>query len=682
MAARRRPARAPDPPRPRQRITGYVLILILAGVLVYANSLRVPLILDDQITVSENPQIRTLWSTAVLMPERELPVAGRPLVNATLAVNYAVDGVSPRGYHAVNLLIHILCGLLLFALVRRVLGLPRLAPAFEAEATPIAFAAALIWLLHPLNSEVVNYITQRTEAMLGLFYLATLYAGVRALESDPRRWSLAAVVACVLGMASKESMATAPIVVMLFDRVFVFPSWRSAWLTRRWLYAGLCATWGLLAILVWSGPRIHSAGFSAGVSIWTYLLNQPQLITRYLWLTVWPRALVVFYGIPAPLGLPDALPYAAVVVTLLAATLVAFRYRPMLAFLGAWIFITLAPTSSVVPIATEVGAERRMYLPLMAIAVAVVVLTVRFARAHPRIRAAHGFVALAVVVLLLGARTFARNAEYADRLQLARITLERWPTGVAEHMLGEELLRAGDKAEGVRHLREAIKTAPRAHFSLGMELYSEGKVDEAVAQFQAFIQKQPILLEVPTAHLMLARAYARMERWDLATAQAKLSIAKAPGNPEARLVLAEALLNQEALGDAIAAYSDYLRWRPNDASAISRLAVALIAAGRPEQAIAAFRRAADLQPGDGTLRRNLAMALLDANQLDQAVPAAREAIALRPRDPVPYDLLGQALARQGHFEDAAAQFSRALQIDPGNEEVRQHVAQIQALLRR
>jgi Flp pilus assembly protein TadD len=397
---------------------------------------------------------------------------------------------------------------------------------------------------------------------------------------------------------------------------------------------------------------------------------------------VWPGPLVVYYGTPAPLRLMDALPYAALVIALLATTAAAFRYRPMLAFLGAWVFITLAPTSSVVPIATELGAERRMYLPLMAISVFAVALVTRLTSTRPRISARHGFVVLAVVVLLLGARTLARNNEYGDTLRLAELTRDRWPTGVSEHMVGEQLLLRGRKTEGVRHLREAIKTAPRAHYTLGTELYAEGHVDEAIAELQEFIRREPLLLEVPQAHLTLARAYARTERWDLAAAQARLAIAKAPADPDARLVLAEILFNQEEVGAAITAYTDYLRFRPNDTAAINRLAVALIAAGRPEQAIAAFRRAAELEPANGTTRRNLATALLDANLVDQAAVAARDAIALRPQDPVPHDLLGQALARQGELAAALTEFNRALQLNPGNEEASQHAAQVRALMTR
>ena len=126
------------------------------------------------------------------------------------------------------------------------------------------------------------------------------------------------------------------------------------------------ATWLVLAGLISSDPRGQSAGFSNDVSPWTYLLNQTIMITRYLYLTIWPRPLVAWYGWALPLTIADVIPYALFVMFLLMLTAAALLRQPRVGFLGAWFFITLAPTSTIVPIATEMGAERRMYLPLIA----------------------------------------------------------------------------------------------------------------------------------------------------------------------------------------------------------------------------------------------------------------------------------------------------------------------------
>ena len=198
-------------------------VIVLLGILIYGNTLSAPFILDDEESITLNEQIRQLWPpSVVLFPAREVPTAGRPVANVSLAVNYAADGLDPRGYHIVNIGIHIACALVLFGIVRRTLLLPSLAPRFGAASANLAGAAALLWLVHPLQTEAVDYVTQRTELLMGLFYLLTLYAALRARDARP--WQVTAVACCLLGMASKESMATAPLMLVLFDWTFVFRS--------------------------------------------------------------------------------------------------------------------------------------------------------------------------------------------------------------------------------------------------------------------------------------------------------------------------------------------------------------------------------------------------------------------------------------------------------------------------
>jgi len=625
----------------------YIALLVVAGALIYANSIGSPKVIDDIVSIDGNPQIRDLLSLTVFTPERELPIAGRPLVNLTLAVNYAIDGVRQHGYRVVNLLLHIACSIALLVTLRRLLVLPRLSP----MALPVdraALTASLVWLVHPLNSEVVNYLTQRTETMMALFLLLTLYASMRALDAGQGRWwSGVAVVCCVLGALCKESMATAPVLVALVDRVLVFPTWADAW-RRRWsLYAGLAASWVAIGGILATGPRIRSTGFSAGVDAWTYLLNQAVMIVRYLRLALWPDGLVVYYGFPQPLTLGDVWLHGAVVVLLLAATLVALRVRPWLGLAGAWFFITLSPTSSIVPIVTEVGAERRMYLPLLALIVPASVWLWR--RGWPRVVQV-GVTSLLVVAL--GGLTFARNREYQDPLVLAERTLERWPTPVAHHMVGQQLLEAGRTAESIQHLREAVDGAPRAHFTLGVQLYESGQFDEAAEHLQRFIEREPLLLEVPEAHALRGSIFAQREQWIDAAAELRQAVAKDPRHIRAWRALADVSFKTENVVDAARAYQTYLQMQPSDGDAWTNLGISLAAAQRLGDAVTAFERAVAIGPENGEAYRNLATVLLDVGRFAEAEAAARRAVALRPSDAVVHDLLAQSLVRQGRLGEA------------------------------
>jgi tetratricopeptide (TPR) repeat protein len=503
------------------------LVIVLAGLLVYWNGLSSPFLFDDRNSIVENSRIRTLWPLSIpLSPPRDTPVAGRPVVNLSFALNYAIGGLEVGGYHLFNLAVHLLAALTVFGVVRRTLLLPRLADRFGGASTSIASACALVWMLHPLQTEAVNYLSHRTESMMGLFYLVTLYCSIRAAETGGRRrgaekWRLGAIAACATGMACKESMVTAPLMVALYDRIFLFDSLKASLRARRGLYAALAATWLVLAALMASRPRT-SVGFDAGPGSWVYLLNQFELIVQYLRLTLWPHALVLDYGLPRPLALKNVLPQAALVVTLAVAVLVALVRRPPLGFLGAWFFMTLAPTTSIVPIATEVGAERRMYLPLAAVAA----LAAVGCHIATRGRRSWGIAATTTVCALLAAGTMLRNGEYQSRLSIAETIVRRWPSGRAHYILGVELLRAGRRSEAMAELRGSVPDYPEARYALGTELFADGKLDAAINELRAFVEKVPLHPNIVRAHDQLGRAFLMQGRLDEALEQFNLVLAE------------------------------------------------------------------------------------------------------------------------------------------------------------
>jgi tetratricopeptide (TPR) repeat protein len=607
-----------------------VLLLVVAIALTYANSVANPFVLDDQATVVQNPQIRDLSRVRdVLVPAPESPIAGRPLTSLTFALNYAVNGLDVRGYHLVNIALHLTCAVLLMLLVRRTLSLPRFAGRLGSRPADLAWAAAVLWGVHPLTSEVINYISQRSEALMAACFLLTLYAAARAYDARGLRWTVVAVVACAGGVAAKESMVVAPVMVALYDRVFLFASWHAAVQRRRWLYAGLAATWLFAGLLIASGPRAAVAGFSSGISPWTYLLNQAVMITGYLRLAVWPDALVVFYGWPEALGLADVAPYVALMVALLAATGIALWRQPAWGFLGAWFFLTLAPASSIVPIATEVGAERRMYLPLMALAVlALAGVDVLWSRTRLR-RVLPVPVAAAVILATAAAAvTVARNREYASPLTLAQTVVDRRPTNVAHHILGEHLIVAGRRDEATPHLRIAVAGGDsRARYPLGRVLAEQGNYADAVDQLSAFIATatppeplvprwlEPPITEVITARLILGRVLFAQQQPAAAGEQAAIILGAFPNHSGAYRLRADVLFAQQQWPAAADAYREYLRRAPADAPALINYGITQAAVGNLDGAIGAFTGAVAAEPANARAKQLLALAQDDRARL-------------------------------------------------------------------
>ncbi|HEY1422494.1 MAG TPA: glycosyltransferase family 39 protein, partial [Candidatus Acidoferrum sp.] len=262
----------------------YPVLILAATLLTYANSFSGPFIFDDLPWIAANPHIRHLWP---LWNVLQAPPGGgtrRPLVCLTLALNYALGGLEPWSYHVFNLAIHACAALVLFGIVRRTLQRPRLRQRFGMPANGLAAAIAILWAVHPMQTESVTYVIQRMESLMGLFLLLTLYCVIRGHDSPRRLWWFAGAVACcALGMATKEGMTIAPIIVLLYDRVFLADSWADLSHKRSRLYIGLAATWLILiSLIVINKARGGTLlGFPA-VSWWRYAQNQFGATAHYL----------------------------------------------------------------------------------------------------------------------------------------------------------------------------------------------------------------------------------------------------------------------------------------------------------------------------------------------------------------------------------------------------------------
>ena len=686
----RRPAAAPASAQTAARLPRWLALalLTLAAGAAYAGGLSAPFLFDDELAIERNAELHQ-WpdlGRVLRSAPPESPLAGRPLVSLAFGLNSALSG-TVRGYRLVNLGLHIGCALLLFGIVRRTAA-SFFEPARAAGA--VALAAALIWVAHPLNSETVLYLTQRTEGMMALMAFATMYASVRALEGvHARRWQAAAVAACALGMLCKETMVTVPVLVALYDRVFAFPSFRAAIGARGRFYGALAASWLVLAATMWSAPRTIGSGFASSyASPWDYLLQQTVMITRYLRLTVWPDALVLYYGWASPTTLAAVWPYAIFVVLLAATTVAAFLWRPAIAFLGAWFFITLSPTSSFVPIASEVGAERRMYLPLAALAVLFVVagwrLIERVARqgaglGDRRLALRTGAVAIAGIVGILGWRTYLRTLEYASPLLMAQTVHARWPTPAAAHMLGTELIEAGRHDEGIAHLRAAAVALAPARLDLGVQLFKAGQFRDAVDQLRAFVRAEPTLTAAQTADLLIAQALTQDGRTDEAIAHLTDVRRRRPDDTVAIGLLADA---QFARGDYVSAienYQAFLQRHRDQPDALSNLAIAYASTGQLDAAVETFRRSTQIQPANLQANLNLVRALLDRGQPGDVAEASTRAAALVnaiPQEAAVHSLAGLAYERQQRLSEARTAYMRALALDPSHTPAREGLARL------
>lgn len=545
--------------RQRIRVLISAAVVALVTCVAYVNTLHNPFFFDDDLTILKNPTIQSLFPLSVVLspPAGGSPVQSRPFVNLSFALNHAIGGTNTFGYHLVNLGIHLLAALTLMGIVRRTLAETEPCRPLAGSAVGLSCAIATIWAVHPLDTEAITYVTQRTESLAGFLYLATLYGVIRGAHSErPVPWYVLAVAASALGMASKETMVTAPVVVMAFDAVFLSGSVRKAWRQRKSLYVSLALTWLVLVYDLASNglARSTGAGFGGEMTVWQYAQTQCWAILHYLRLAVIPHPLVLDYGEWTARSAADIVPGAVVVAVLLAGTAIALVWLPWLGFLGVWFFAILAPTSSVVPLPAQTVAEKRMYLPLAAVVTAVIVLSYLGWRWLTTSWAARGGyprrlaswappVVAAAIVCSLVPLTRSRNRAYSNPVTIWRDTVKERPLNQrAQYNLGMALVQADRIPEALECFRTAVTLRPwdaAANGNLAVALVQLDKPEEALPYMRAAVNLKP---EDEEAQKALVRLLFQLGHRDEAVASARAYLGRFPELPAANALYASVLV--------------------------------------------------------------------------------------------------------------------------------------------
>ncbi|MEW6305431.1 MAG: tetratricopeptide repeat protein [Verrucomicrobiota bacterium] len=627
----KRPEPAPAPPP----AADHSLRLVYLGLALITLLLYLPvrehefLNYDDDPYVTENPQVRQglTWANIVWAFTDMHFYMWHPLTSISHMLDVELFGLNPGAHHVMNVLLHTLSTLLVFALLFRT----------TKTLWPSIFVAALFaW--HPLRVESVAWIAERKDVMSGLFWLLTLHAYVRYVEQPgPRRlWTAVGVYG--LAILTKPMVVTLPCALLLLD----------VWPLRRLkldnLRNDLKAAWPLVrekvpffALSVLLAALTFYAQKSGDVvqtfdrfSFAARLSNALVSYARYLGKAIWPADLAVFYPHPGTWPLWQTL---GAVMLLVAVTWLVWRYRSARPYLFTgwfWYLGTLVPVIGLVQVGGQSMADRYTYVPLIGIAVMVVWGLAELRQRMPRWSApVLGVAVIASLACLVATRLQLRHWKNSETLFRHTLSVTGQDT-VPRVNLAETLVRQNRPDEAVEVLRAGLKAEPddaNSWNALGMAFAAKGEYEEALKAYQEAMRLDSGLHDVKN---------------NLGNALIKL------GRPAEALRIFEELAAQE---------------KP-DADLLNNWGLALSDVGRRDEAIAKYREALKLNPFSPLAHQNLGLTLMEVGQIEQAIEHHREAARLKPGFFQAHAAMGFALATLKRHAEAAEQYREALRFNP------------------
>lgn len=704
----------------RLLVPAVALALFLAAGLLYSSTAQMPFTFDDLHNIRDNPRMRMdgISLEGLVRAATGSPSSTRPVPKITFAINYALHGWDLWGYHAVNIAVHALAALFLFLLIKATLATPY-GRFLKGPPALVAFLAALVWLVHPIQTQAVSYLVQRMAAMAAMFYAASLWAFVRARLAGTKRsrlaWALVCALCGLLALGSKENAATLPIFMLVYEWFF-FQNLSRRWLKKALPWMGACLLVFALAGLWYVGwdpaGHIRETYSARDFSLGERLLTQFRVVSLYISLLILPlpSRLNLLHDISISRSLFDPVStlFALVFLAgLLALTVWSVKKHRLLAFCGLWFFGNLFIESSV--IALEMIFEHRLYLPSMMLALALV-LGVFSLISDRRIAS----VAVMVIAALFAWGTWERNKAWTDDMSLWADTAKKSPdyyrvaysyaTMLLDADKPEEALEyalkavrlkpsdpkahfavaralshsaIGRDAEALEYYRQAVEIQPYYglfHIGLGQALAKEGRVEEAIRHLHTGLRLEP---DNPMHHMNAGRALVDMDRLEEAVEvlNRALVLDRRYLMPHGNLGIAHAKLGN--IQKAREHFLAHMQAFPEDAMAYFNLGRMLLNQDKPHEAIGFLSQAKALAPQN----QAIAQAFDEARQafdrranIDRVMAQLRNAIQKNPQDASLFDRLGNLHRMIGEHEEAVRQHRMALELMPGSPEIHNNLA--------
>jgi len=654
----------------------YLLIILLLGILVYANSLHAPFTFDDKPNIIDNPAIKSFSNlkTATFAELDHLDPRLRPQIPSrivgylTFALDYQLHGSSVFGYHLFNLMIHLFNALCVYFLVRLLTGTHR--PPFRNlcdndDRETMALFAALLFVCHPIQTQAVTYVVQRFTSLATFFYLASVLAYLKARLAEKKKTTVlylaASLFLTVLAMKTKEFSFTLPFVLVIIEYMFFQGSFlqRARYLSPYVLTLAIIPL-TLLAIAVSTGNTISTSSFEFGSSIniarLDYFLTQLTVIIIYLRLLLFPVDQNLDYDHPVyhdlftPTVIGSAILLAAILAFGIFLCRATFKRDSSLASTSArlcafgflWFFLTISAESSIIKI-KDLMFEHRLYLPSVGMFIAAVALVTML---HRRLKTKQSQFAKVIfpcgvcVILLLSFATYSRNFIWQDEIRLWQDTATKSPN------------------------------KPRPHNNLALAYFAQGQYDEALSENQLSLQ----LKDDPGIHLNIGNILLMEKRFDEALQEFREAIKLNPEYAKAYNGTCNVLLLQKHFAEAQKACQTAIKLNPEYAEAHNLLGLTLFAQGNNIGAEQEYNLAIEIEPDFAIFHNNLANTYFKNGKHAAALKEYGVVAKLEPDYIGVYLSIGKVYQDLDKWSEAINAYRTALRLKPDYKEARDLLA--------
>ena len=663
------------------------LVLVAVIGLAYGNTFLNAFHFDDIPSILEKPWIRGLDK----IPQFLFSFFQRPLVILSFNINYAFSEFSVWSYHLFNIIFHVLATLLVYQLAHRVLDyLKEFSPQKGFAFFP--FYVAMIFALHPLNTQSVTYISSRSSLLVTVFYLGSLilfFKGFKTWKETRRKgWGhfLGSGICFLLGGFSKETIVTLPAMLFLFHFYFISRETPKAWIATnaKWIF--------LLAIplLAFVGYKQLAAGgllsaSSAYLQPGTWFLTQTSVVPfEYFRKMLFPFNMNIDIDFPI---LSDWLQSESWLGMVVLGLFIIFWVRisshssetdsleagrRCVGFGMAWILLTLLPTSSFIPL-LDVAVEHRTYLPVVGFVFMFAggfgcvrtwckEVSPRFS--FPATKLVNSCAVLILLCFSIG--VIIRNGDWKDEVTLWTDAKKKSPNLVRPYNnVGEAYDKLGKYDEAIVEFEGALKIEPNYFFglnNLGNIYGKQRKLPQAIGYFQRALEQKP---DYSPAHYNLARAFHLTGKRQEAAESYRKAIKSNPYFEQAFYNLAYLAMELSLFDEAIQNFKKFLAMQPNHSKAHFGLGNGLMMKGHLDLALAEYRKSAQLDPQFAFPYLNMANIQMQTKNIPAAIENFEKALSINPTMPAVHLSLGMVYHQfHGNKEKALGHLKESLHLAP------------------